>query len=123
MIPVPDIDPSRCHHERTGTGPNGSQTRLLCGAPATEATDLGPRCTRHAHVQRTRAILLCDRLDLSRDERHELAEFLTGHHGSWTGLSERNAQRVADALDAYVAVLWLFQQRRVKHRDVFADGR
>jgi hypothetical protein len=66
--------------------------------------------------QRARAIIAAERLTLDRLERHELAEFLVGHEGSWSTLSEDDARRIADALDAFVAVQWLLLQRRQRIR-------
>ena len=67
------------------------------------------------HGQRTRAIINADKLTLDRQERHDLAELLTGHEGSWRTLDEDDARRIADALDGYLAVqaLLLMRQRRV----------
>lgn len=61
--------------------------------------------------QRRRAITAAIALTLTRDERHDLAEYLTGHEGSWSTISEEDAQRVADAMFAYRAVQWLVQMR------------
>lgn len=61
--------------------------------------------------QRRRAITAAIKLTLTRDERHDLAEYLTGHEGSWSTISEEDAQRVGDALFAFLAVQWLVQQR------------
>lgn len=61
--------------------------------------------------QLRRALTACIKLTLTRDERHSLAEYLTGHEGSWSSISEEDAQRVADAAFAYMAVQWLVQMR------------
>lgn len=58
-----------------------------------------------------RALVWSTKLGLDQDERHDLAELLTGHEGSWSTLSEEDAKRVADALQAYNAVQWLHQYR------------
>lgn len=70
------------------------------------------RCDLPAHAQRTRAIIAAERLTLDQRERRELAEFLTGHGGSWATISEPDARRVADALDAFLAVQALLLMRR-----------
>lgn len=64
--------------------------------------------------QRTRAIIAAERLTLDRHERQELAEFLTGHEGSWATISEDDARRVADACDAFLAVQALLIMRRMR---------
>jgi hypothetical protein len=68
--------------------------------------------------QRTRAIIAAERLTLDRAERHELAEFLVGHEGSWRSLAEDDARRIADAIDAFIGIQWLLEQRREKIRNV-----
>lgn len=102
----------RCGHVKLGAGPSGQTEPLRCARPAVEVTDVGPRCLKHAHAQRTRAVILANRMTLDRDERHDFAEFLVGHHGSWTTLGEQNARRIADALEGYVAVQHILNQRR-----------
>lgn len=61
--------------------------------------------------QLRRALTACIKLTLTRDERHSLAEYLTGHEGSWSTISEEDARRVADAAFAFMAVQWLVQMR------------
>lgn len=63
--------------------------------------------------QRRRALTWCSKLKLTRDDRHALAEYITGHEGSWSTLSEPDAMRIADALRAFNAVQWLWADRRV----------
>jgi hypothetical protein len=62
-------------------------------------------------IQLRRALTISVKLTLTRAERHDLAEYLTGHEGSWTTISEDDAKRVADALFAWWAVQWLIQDR------------
>ena len=69
-------------------------------------------CDLNPRGQRTRAIIAAEKLTLSRAERHDLAELLTGHEGSWARISEDDARRVADALDAFLAVQALLLLRR-----------
>lgn len=69
-------------------------------------------CDLSPHAQRTRAIIAAENLTLTRLERQDLAEFLTGHAGSWSTISEDDARRVADALDAFHAVQALLLMRR-----------
>lgn len=73
-------------------------------------------CDLSPHAQRTRAIVAAEKLTLTRLERQELAEFLTGHEGSWARISEDDARRVADALDAFLAVQALLLLRRRPRR-------
>lgn len=68
-------------------------------------------CDLNPRGQRTRAIIAAEKLTLSRAERHDLAELLVGHAGSWHTLSEPDARRVADALDAFLAVQALLMLR------------
>lgn len=56
--------------------------------------------------------MAAERLTLDRKERQELAEFLTGHEGSWGNISEDDARRVADACDAFLCIQYLLQMRR-----------
>lgn len=69
------------------------------------------RCDLNPRGQRTRAIIAAEKLTLSRSERHDLAELLVGHAGSWHTLSEPDARRVADALEAFLAVQALLMLR------------
>ena len=69
-------------------------------------------CADPEHGQRTRAIISAEKLTLDRDERHELAELLTGHEGSWRTISEDDARRVADVCDGFLYVQHLLLQRR-----------
>jgi hypothetical protein len=59
-----------------------------------------------------RALVACRKLDLDQDERHELSEFITGHEGSWSTMSEDDARRIADALYVFREIQWLYHQRR-----------
>lgn len=61
--------------------------------------------------QLRRALTAAVKLTLTRAERHEIGEYLTGHEGSWSTMSEDDCRRVADALFAYIEVQWLVQQR------------
>lgn len=63
--------------------------------------------------QLRRALTWSSKLGLTRQDRHALAEYLTGHEGSWTTMTEADAMRVADALRAFTAVQWLWADRRV----------
>lgn len=69
-------------------------------------------CTLGPHAHRTRAIIAAQRLSLDRRERQDLAEFLTGHTGSWSTITEDDARRVADAIEAFLAVQALLLLRR-----------
>jgi hypothetical protein len=48
-----------------------------------------------SHPERARAITLADKLTLTRKERHELAEWMLDHTGSWATLKEPDAKRIA----------------------------
>lgn len=82
--------------------------------------DVGPRCyhhrapgkTPHPHGMRIRAIMEADKLTLTRDERHQLAEYLVGHTGSWSRISEDDAKRVGDALHGFLVIQALLLIRR-----------
>lgn len=63
--------------------------------------------------QLRRALTWASKLQLTRDDRLALAEYITGHEGSWRTMSEETAQRIADALQAFNAVQWLWADRRV----------
>lgn len=58
-----------------------------------------------------RALMAAGKLDLSQLERQELAEYLTGHEGSWSRMSEEDGKRVGDALQSFHAVQWLIATR------------
>ena len=57
-----------------------------------------------AAPQRTRAVLAAQKLSLTQQERRELAGMLVDHHGTWANLSEDDARRIADALQAFLVV-------------------
>lgn len=61
--------------------------------------------------QLRRALTAAVKLTLTRQERHDFAEFLVGHEGSWNRMPEEDAKRVADALFAFPAVQWLVRER------------
>lgn len=102
------MKPPRCRFKVPIPGTDMFQ---WCGNAA-ERTEQGPRCPQHTapahepkpHGQRTRAIINAQRLSLDRQERHDLAQMLVHHHGSWATLSEPDARRIADALDAFLIV-------------------
>lgn len=68
--------------------------------------------------QRTRAILLARKLTLTVGERHELAEWIVDHSGSWSRLPEPKARRLADAMDSFIAIQYLLglRNQRVEER-------
>lgn len=68
--------------------------------------------TETLHPQRTRAIIAAGKLTLTQLERRDLAELLTGHTGTWSTISEDDARRIADALDAFLAIQALLLLRR-----------
>lgn len=105
-----------CHHKVPISGTNMLR---WCGNAAQE-TEVGPRCLHHSppptkpphpHGQRIRAVILADALTLSREERHEFAEMLVKHKGSWSSLSESDARRIADALEGFPIVQALLFMR------------
>lgn len=59
-----------------------------------------------------RALTWCSKLKLTDDDRHALAAYLLDHEGSWRTLSEDGARRIADSLQAFNAVQWLYADRR-----------
>lgn len=62
--------------------------------------------------QLRRALTWASKLNLTRDDRHALGEYLVGHEGSWVTMTEENAMRIADALRAFPAVQWMWADRR-----------
>lgn len=70
--------------------------------------------TRDLTPQRTRAILLADRLTLTTQERHELAELVVDHVGSWSRLNEPKARRLADAMDCFLSIQYLLAMRNAQ---------
>jgi hypothetical protein len=108
----------KCQH-KTPRQVEGRDLFEYCGATTgVELTEVGPRCPQHApplrhpHGQRIRAITAAKALTLDRRERHELAEMLVGHRGSWKNLNEKDAKRIADACDAFLAIQALLMMRR-----------
>jgi len=55
--------------------------------------------------------MLADALTLSREERHEFAEMLVKHKGSWSNLGEAEARRIADALEGFPIVQAILYMR------------
>lgn len=49
--------------------------------------------------KRTYALILAKKMTLSDRERHEFAEKLIGHAGSWSRLNEADAGRIVDGLE------------------------
>lgn len=90
--------------------PNSEMLRW-CGNAA-EETSIGPRCPQHSpppsgghpNGYRIRAIMAADKLGLTREERHDLAEVLVKHTGSWSTLSEADARRVGDGLESFLII-------------------
>jgi hypothetical protein len=67
--------------------------------------------------QLRRALTWASKLKLTREDRHALGEYLTGHEGSWATMSDEDAMRIADALRAFNAVQWLYADRRALNGD------
>lgn len=67
--------------------------------------------------QLRRALTWASKLKLTREDRHALGEYLTGHEGSWKTMTEDDAMRIADALRCFNAVQWLWADRRELNGD------
>ena len=57
------------------------------------------------------ALVEARKLHLDTEDRHDLAEYLVGHEGSWATLNPLDARRIADALRAFRAVQWLYAEK------------
>jgi hypothetical protein len=60
--------------------------------------------------------MLADLLTLSDRERHELAEWVVDHPGSWSKLNEPKARRLADAMDCFLGIQALLGMRTINGR-------
>lgn len=100
----------------------GTRQFRWCGVTdnVADVPGVGPRCPQHTAPkrarsetpQRVRAIISAQKLTLDDDERHELAAMLVGHEGSWSRISEKDAARVADALEGFLIIQALLKLRR-----------
>jgi len=59
----------------------------------------------------TRAVLLAKELTLTRQERHSFAELVLDRAGSWSGMPELEAARLADALSGFLPLQAILMQR------------
>lgn len=64
--------------------------------------------------------MLCGRLNLDRTDRHDLALILVGHEGTWSTLSEADAERLCLVLVGVPYVLHLLNERLAIERATWA---